>query len=51
MADIIIANGTVLTLDGQRRMIKDGAVVSNSFRVVPTHLKIFGPTLRDHRPQ
>jgi len=34
MADLRIINGTALTLDAGRRMIKDGAVVSGKERIV-----------------
>lgn len=33
------------------KLLKDNEVSSSSFSVVPTQLKIFGPTLRDHRTQ
>lgn len=33
------------------KLIKDNEVASSSFNVVPVQLKIFGPTLRDHRTQ
>jgi hypothetical protein len=33
------------------KLIKDNSVASSSFNVVPTQLKIFGPTMRDHRTQ
>ena len=34
MADLMMINGTVLTLDASRRMIKDGAVVIEKERIV-----------------
>lgn len=33
------------------KLIKDTSVSSSSFNIVPSALKIFGPTLRDHRTQ
>ena len=34
MADILIHNGTVVTMDPQRRVIDDGAVVIANDRIV-----------------
>jgi len=45
MADILITNGTVITMDGQRRVLEKGAVAIEGARIVAVGI----PRLSDGR--